>query len=791
MNAFGLAPLLLILPLIGVLFNGIVGRHLVAANPSTGEKWSGWFATSMSGGAFLVAVLIFFSLGANGHHAETVVLWDWFNMPSTDFHIQWAMYFDTLSSTMLLVITGVGSLIHIYAIGYMHGDKDFHRFFTYLNLFLFFMLILVTGNNYLMLFVGWEGVGLCSFLLIGFWFDKPGGAGVENGDAARKAFVANRVGDFAMILAMSLTFWTFASLEYETVTATALEMFESGQTVSFGMFEAAFGSVLTWITLLFLIGATGKSAQIPLFIWLPDAMAGPTPVSALIHAATMVTSGIYLITRSNVLFEIVRQGGQEYAIGGVITTPDLVAVVGACTAVYAGLVAFTQFDVKKVLAYSTVSQLGFMIAAVGMGAYVAGMFHLITHAFFKALLFMGSGSIIHGMEHGHHHVHDHGHGGHDDHGDDSHAAEDHHDDFDPQDMRTMGGLRKKMPVTFGVYVIGSLALAGIFPFAGFWSKDEILAHASYNDFPLFGFISFMLTIGAFCTAFYMTRQIKMVFFGEPRHEAAEHASESNRLMTRPLVFLAVLSLVGGFLNTPYMSEAAYKLATYGSSYGADDHSDDGYDTESSDHSEGELMVSAEGSKDTFNLALEHWLEHSIQSFELTDEGVVTMPYTPTWLQFGVAIQSSIVALFAIALAWFVVFRDYPKNPEEEDPLQKMPIIGTAWAFFGSLPFDRLYMNGWVKNVFHPVAVLSDKIDWDFWHDFVHNHLIRDTFVTAADFFSSVLDPKGVDGVVNGVGKSVREFANGLRTSQTGNVGNYALGLFLGVAVMIAYFIFAS
>ena len=637
--------------------------------------------------------------------------------------------------------------------------------------------------------MGWEGVGLCSFLLIGFWFDKPGGAGLENGDAARKAFVANRVGDFAMILAMSLTFWVFSTLEFEGVTSHALEMFEANEMVSFGMFEASFAGVLTAITVLFLIGATGKSAQIPLFIWLPDAMAGPTPVSALIHAATMVTSGIYLITRSNVLFEIVRESGYPLIAG--LTTPDVVAIVGACTAVYAGLVAFTQFDVKKVLAYSTVSQLGFMIAAVGMGAYVAGMFHLITHAFFKALLFMGSGSIIHGMEHGHHHVHDHGHGhGHDGH-DDEHAAEDHHDDFDPQDMRTMGGLWKKMPVTFGVYIIGSLALAGIFPFAGFWSKDEILAHASYNSGGVFTFVGIMLTIGAFCTAFYMTRQIKMVFFGEPRHEAADHASESNRLMTRPLVFLAVLSLVGGFLNTPYMSESAYKLATYGSSYGADDHSDDGYDSESSDHSEGELMVSAEGSKGSFNLALEHWLEHSIQSFELTDEGVVDMPYTPTWLQFAVAIQSSIVAIGAILLAWFLVFRNYPQNAEEEDPLQKMPIVGTVWAFFGSLPIDRLYMNGWVKRVFLPAGDIADKIDWDFWHDFVHNNLIRDTFTTSAEFFANVLDPKGVDGMVNGVAKTVRNFANGLRTSQTGNVGNYALGLFLGVTIVVAYFIFMS
>ncbi|MCP5101365.1 MAG: hypothetical protein GY943_37945, partial [Chloroflexi bacterium] len=292
MDTFSLAPLLLIFPLIGVLFNGLVGRRFVEADRPTGEKWSGWFGSLMALSAFAISVTLLFSLISHEFHAEVVTLFDWIHIPSADFYIPWAFQIDTLSVTMMLVVTGVGSLIHIYAIGYMHGDPNFSRFFTYLNLFLFFMLILISGNSYLMLFVGWEGVGLCSFLLIGFWFDRSDENGQPmNANAARKAFVANRVGDLAMILAMILTFWTFGSLEFDPVFAGAIEMFESGHEVHFGAFSATLGGVLTAITALFLMGAAGKSAQIPLYVWLPDAMAGPTPVSALIHAATMVTSG--------------------------------------------------------------------------------------------------------------------------------------------------------------------------------------------------------------------------------------------------------------------------------------------------------------------------------------------------------------------------------------------------------------------------------------------------------------------------------------------------------------------
>lgn len=753
MNTFGLAPLLLIFPIIGVLFNGLAGRRFVAMDAKVGERWSGWFGTLMALSSFAIAVTLFFSLVATGGEAHVVPFFDWIYIPSADFFVPWAFQVDTLSVAMMLVVTGVGSLIHIYAIGYMHGDPNFSRFFTFLNLFLFFMLILVSGNSYLMLFVGWEGVGLCSFLLIGFWYDRTDENGrAMNADAARKAFVANRVGDLAMILAMILTFWTFHSLQFEPVFEHAIEMFESGEMVHLGGFTFSLGGILTAITALFLVGAAGKSAQIPLFVWLPDAMAGPTPVSALIHAATMVTSGIYLIVRSNVLFEIVRESGLQ--LFGLISSPDLVALIGAFTALYAGLVAFTQFDIKKVLAYSTVSQLGFMIAAVGMGAYVAGMFHLITHAFFKALLFLGSGSVIHGMEHGHHHL--------------AHGHHDAHDDFDPQDMRTMGGLRHRMPQTYWTYLIGSLALAGIVPLAGFWSKDEILAHAADNEGLIFTIVYWVLGIAAFCTAFYMMRQVKMVFWGEPRHEAVKHVPESVPTMTVPLIILAVLAIGGGLLNfpnIPALGIGSAKASVEEEHAGADEHA-------AEEHASGGFST----------LAVEHWLEHSIESFHLDEEGIVHLPHTPTELQWLVAGISTIVALGAGLLAYYVVYNGKPQSAEEKDPMANTPI----W-FFSRLIFDTFYM----KQIIPLFNRISDwaayRLDWDFWHDFVHDRLIRDFFRGGAGFIST-LDIKGVDGLVVGSGKVTRSLANFLRLSQSGYARTYALSVFLGAVALLAYFL---
>lgn len=767
MGIYSLAPLILIFPIAGLLFNALVGRRFVQPwrygalpqegghNDPTGEKWSGWVASAMALASFGIALVLFFTLLGNDFHAEIVNLFTWINIPAAGFEVPWAMQIDTLSVTMMLVVTGVGSLIHIYAIGYMHGDPDFSRFFTYMNLFLFFMLILVTGNNYLMLFVGWEGVGLCSFLLIGFWFDRVDESlQPMNANAARKAFVANRVGDFAMILAMVLLFWAFSSLDFNTIFHSAEELFAEGHTLALFGQEMTIATLLSIVTALFLIGATGKSAQIPLYVWLPDAMAGPTPVSALIHAATMVTSGIYLIVRSNVLFEIVREAAAQGLVW--LNSPNLVAYVGAATALLAGLIAFTQFDIKKVLAYSTVSQLGFMVAAAGMGAYVAAMFHLITHAFFKALLFLSAGSVIHGVEHGHHTL-AHGHGdGHD--GDDEHAEIDGHEDetppFDPQDMRNMGGLRRHMPTTFWVYLIGALALSGFPPLAGFWSKDEILAHANQNNFVVY----LILAVAAVCTAFYMGRQIKLVFFGEPRHPASEHAHESPPLMTVPLMVLAGLALVGGFMNLPFLSAGAAEAAH--------------------NHPEGVFFM------------LESWLEHSIASFELNEAGLVHLPHIePLALDYVVAGLSIILAVGAFFLAFSVVYGKRPQTADEADPFRQIPVIGPFVWWFAILPLNTFYYKV-IIPAFNALAHwLAYAVDWAFWHDFVHDNIIRDFFVGFARFSSDVLDAKGLDGaLVNGSARFIGRLAGGLRQFQTGYVRNYALGLFLGVVVLLAYFL---
>jgi NADH-quinone oxidoreductase subunit L len=596
-----------------------------------------------------------------------------------------------------------------------------------------------------MLFVGWEGVGLCSFLLIGFWFDS-----VANSNAARKAFVANRVGDLAMILAMTITFWTFGSLEFEGVFESAAELFAEGHMVTFGMtgLEIPLGTVLTAVTALFLMGAAGKSAQIPLMIWLPDAMAGPTPVSALIHAATMVTSGIYLIVRSSALFEIVRESGAVLPLIN-ISSPDLVAYIGAGTALYAGLIAFTQFDIKKVLAYSTVSQLGFMIAAAGMGAYVAAMFHLVTHAFFKALLFLSSGSVIHGMAHGHHELH--AHHDHDEHHDEHESA----DDFDPQDMRTMGGLHKHMRTTSIVFHIGALALAGIVPLAGFWSKDEILAFGNENN----AIVYWVLVVAAICTAFYMGRQLKMVFWGQERHEAAEHAHESPPLMTVPLMVLAVLSVVGGALNLPFFSHAAYVAA--------------------GEHPEGIFLI------------LEGWLEHSLNAFHLAEEGILAhLPHLEPVLHLDVALLSTILALLALGGSFFLVYGRRPQTAEEKDPLQQAG--GPVWRFFAALPINTLSMS-YLVPAFNRVSHFAGiTLDWRFFHDYFHNNIIRDGFVGISRITNNILDIGLIDGLlVNGSARFTGWLADRIRTTQSGYVRNYVLTVFLGVLALLAYFVLVN
>lgn len=483
-----------LLPLIGFLINGL-GRNRLP-HSFIGTLGSGVVILS-----FLLSCVLFIDIYQARQLGEaasyTVPIFDWIQVGSLSIGLSFLI--DPLSSIMLLIITGIGSLIHIYSIGYMRKDAGFGKYFSFLNLFIFFMLLLVLGSNYLVMFIGWEGVGLCSYLLIGFWYNNSAFA-----SAGKKAFVMNRIGDLGFLLAVILIFVSFGSIEFNTVFP---------QVAGIPMGDAT----LVLITILLFIAATGKSAQIPLFTWLPDAMAGPTPVSALIHAATMVTAGIYMIARSNILFALSP------------ITLQIIAVVGLATAILAAAIAITQNDIKRVLAYSTVSQLGYMFLGLGVGAFTGAFFHVITHAFFKALLFLGAGSVIYAMK-------------------------------DEQDMRLMGGLKKKMPITFITMLIATIAIAGIPPLSGFFSKDEILAHAFISNKALWigGFI------GALFTAFYMFRMLFLTFYGKFRgtFEEEQHVKESPVSMTFPLIVLAVLSAVGGFLNLPEALGGSYGLATF-------------------------------------------------------------------------------------------------------------------------------------------------------------------------------------------------------------------------------------
>jgi NADH-quinone oxidoreductase subunit L len=459
----------------------------------------------MVGLAFVLALVNFFRMmGADLHEPIVETYFQW--MPVGSLQVDAAFHLDQLSMLMVLIITGVGTLIHVFSVGYMQEDPGYARYFAYLNLFVFFMLVLVLGANYPVMFVGWEGVGLCSYLLIGFWFKDR-----EKADAGKKAFIVNRVGDFGFLVAMFLIFANLGALDFVTVFEAAPATFAFG------------GAVVTAITLFLFLGAAGKSAQIPLYVWLPDAMAGPTPVSALIHAATMVTAGVYLVARSSVLFALAP------------VSSITVAGIGALTALFAATIALVQTDIKKVLAYSTVSQLGYMFIGVGTGAYVAGVFHLMTHAFFKALLFLGAGAVIHAMHHAYHATHSH---------------------EDAQDMRNMGGLRRFMPITFWTMWIATLAISGVWPFAGFFSKDEIIwltaAHAVGPYEAWFRLFWIMAFAAALLTAFYMTRMMIMTFHGVNRTGERERSflHEVSPVMWVPLVVLAVLSTVGGWVNVP-------------------------------------------------------------------------------------------------------------------------------------------------------------------------------------------------------------------------------------------------
>jgi len=467
-----------LIPLIGFLILALFGKTI-------SKKTSGLIACGVILTSFCFSLVLFFQIQSLPSHALTLNFFDWIS--SGTLHIPFAFLIDPLSALFLLIITGVGFLIHVYSIGYMHEDEGFSRFFAYLNLFIFFMLLLVMGSNYLILFVGWEGVGLCSYLLIGFWFKNT-----AYNNAAKKAFIMNRIGDLGFLLGILLIFVTFGSISY-TEVFTQASFFSTGK------------PVLTAITLLLFVGAMGKSAQIPLYTWLPDAMAGPTPVSALIHAATMVTAGVYMIARSNLLYTLSPVSMQ------------VVAIVGVVTSLFAASIGLFQNDIKKILAYSTVSQLGLMFLALGVGAYSTGVFHVMTHAFFKALLFLGAGSVIHAM------------GG-------------------EQDIRKMGGLKKALPLTYITFLIGTLAISGIFPFAGFFSKDEILSKTFEQNVTLW----LLASLASAMTAFYMFRMLYLTFFSDFRGSSHQHEQlhESPRSMTFPLLVLAGLSTIGGFVGFP-------------------------------------------------------------------------------------------------------------------------------------------------------------------------------------------------------------------------------------------------
>lgn len=591
------------LPLAGFLLILLFGRVL-------GEPRAGILATAMTASSFVVVVGVYLDLlsrtAEERHHVVTLFSW----LPVGSLQVDMALLADPLSITMALFVTGIGSLIHLYAIGYMHGDPKFSKFFLYLNLFVFSVLMLVLGENLLVTFLGWEGVGACSYFLISFWHTRDSAA-----TAGKKAFVTNRVGDWGMMVAMFLAFSAVGTLSYEGINSAAAG----------GKIAAV---TATGIAMMLFVGACGKSAQLPLYIWLPDAMEGPTPVSALIHAATMVTSGVFLLTRMSPVLHA------SYPWVG-----DVIATVGALTALFAATIAVAQTDIKKVLAYSTVSQLGFMFLAIGSGAYVAAIFHMVTHAFFKALLFLGSGSVIHGMHH-------------------------------EQDMRKMGALRKLMPITGFTFIIGWLAIAGIPPFAGFWSKDEVLLYAFANNRLLW----LIGVITALLTAYYMTRQVIMVFFGEARwHDHAEdngaHGDhtphESPWTMVAPLVVLAGLSIVGGALQLPFSKSTKF---------------------------------------------LEHWLEPVIHDSEVSITG--TWAYSNKWLLLVVAI---LIAVSGVVASIAVYARGKFKIIEPQ-------ILADAWrydsavsaivggpgrvAFGGVAAFDAKVVDGAVNGIGTEVRAAS-------------------------------------------------------------------------------------
>lgn len=708
------------LPILGVILNGIP----TACRVKLSKTYVHFVACGVMFLAFLMAVGVFLTLKDLPAEARifTKTLWPWLHIGN--LHADVAFLIDPLSSVMMLIITGIGFLIHVYSIGYMHEEPSFARFFTYLNLFVFMMLILVMGNNLMLLFVGWEGVGLASYLLIGFWFQHK-----ANGAAGMKAFIVNRVGDFGLMIGLMGLFWTLAQVDLATLTfrhedsavrtlewvvtqASVLSLFNATNFmgISIGV------TCVTAICLFLFIGATGKSAQIPLYVWLPDAMAGPTPVSALIHAATMVTAGVYMIARMNWLFTL---------------SPDalvVVATIGALTALLGASIGFAQNDIKKVLAYSTVSQLGYMFLAMGTGIFSAGVFHLMTHAFFKACLFLGSGSVILGMHH-------------------------------EQDMRLMGGLRKTMPVTFWTFLLATVAIAGVFPFSGFFSKDEILWLAFSHEGPCKDWYRILWGIGlaaAMGTSFYMMRCVTMTFFGKLRandpeakklvhgefhavhddhgHDAHGHHElvphESPVSMTFALVVLAILSVVGGFLNIPYALN--YLVGS---------------------HSAG---LFNEWLSSVIPLHAHHGKPHAIEYVLMVASVVIAL----TFMGFGYLFYNGkrIGQIKAFVQKYPNLYDAVYKKYYIDEIYSGVFVGFVLWVRRVCARFDQTVIDGVVNLVGLVTKIYSRIIGW--------------------------FDTTFVDGLVNLTAWVCYEGGGQLKKLQTGNIQHYAFAAFLGVVVVL-------
>ncbi len=656
-----------LLPLLGFLFNGILGSKI------KNEKVIGIIGSGTIGLSFLISLGAFFqTLSLPVEQRQTIVnLFTWLHAGGLNINIAYQV--DQLSLVMALIVTGVGFIIHVYSIGYMHGDKSFWRFFAYLNLFIFAMMNLILSDNFVLLFLGWEGVGLCSYLLIGFWYDRKFEKSTTS-DAAKKAFIVNRIGDFGFLLGMFLIYLTFGSLNFN-------EVFSSANAINIS------STTFNLIALFLFIGATGKSAQIPLFVWLPDAMAGPTPVSALIHAATMVTAGVYMVARCSIIF----------ASAPAILT--VIAVVGLLTALFAASIGLVQNDIKKVLAYSTISQLGYMFLAMGVGAFSAGIFHVMTHAFFKALLFLGAGSIIHAM----------------------------HDD---QNIQNYGGLKKYMPTTFITFLIASLAISGIPPFSGFFSKDDILWYAFANG----NFVYWLIgTITALLTAFYMFRLVYLTFYGKERFKPTpqppskgrgnlkasslgeevgdgRHPHESPKVMTIPLIVLGVLSAIGGFIGIP-------------------------------------TIFSGEGGN-----AFENWLEPIFSNAQSKLITYGSNTHTQEILLMTVTIVGAVASIYYARYLY----------------LQKTELPAAISKKFKGI-YNLLLNKYFVDEVYdaavvNPIVRGSEKVLWGF------------------------TDNKIIDGAVNGAASLIEFVSRNIRKMQTGIAQFYALMMMLGIVAALFWLI---